>query len=683
MFSNKKIFSTSLIHIISYIFLGFVLIVSIISLSARHGLKEVTAQFDELSMRSLPLALTNADLTQTILYQLNHVDEMIRSTSQQDLSNIEALSDNSKLKGQQLSDTLASILLTPSDASLNSLSHSGASIDTNMIKQDIQLLYTRSADILKLQGQVIDVEEQIKAASETFRYGMSSIGPEMSRISNSLAFENPEAMDAANRYTSNASAMESTFLQMMLEKDLSTATKMAKELKTRLSAIDLALDDFVEWYPEVKDYTSLVSAHQIVKDGFAQTGPIATILAKLNLVGQEIEQAKEARQLAMTIIASLDKQSLQAASKLSRTQELVRETISSTNLLQAILGLSAIGLLVLVWFWLRHWITKGLDNVLINLTSLSNKDFTANLISAGPEEIQTISRRLNRVITSISESLLSVTTNNNSLNHTAQLSFNAANQSSQGIEIQNSRLTSMIDIMQEFEASIKEILSITTEASSESVNAVNYARDGLQAVEQNRISLASLDSTLATNENAMNDLDQRVNQIKEMVDVISSIADSTNLLALNAAIEAARAGEQGRGFSVVADEVRKLASDTTLQTTNIRDRMNQLVKAASASRKSVEESRAEMITALTGSEQVRGAFAHIDTSIHNMSQRVEMIVNATRQQEKATNEVNQSIHLVSQQANETQRSLEQLVQNAEQVSTIASEQKLMLDSYRL
>jgi methyl-accepting chemotaxis protein len=181
----------------------------------------------------------------------------------------------------------------------------------------------------------------------------------------------------------------------------------------------------------------------------------------------------------------------------------------------------------------------------------------------------------------------------------------------------------------------------------------------------------------------MNDLDQRVNQIKEMVDVISSIADSTNLLALNAAIEAARAGEQGRGFSVVADEVRKLASDTTLQTTNIRDRMNQLVKAASASRKSVEESRAEMITALTGSEQVRGAFAHIDTSIHNMSQRVEMIVEATRQQEKATNEVNQSIHLVSEQANETQRSLKQLVQNAEQVSTIASQQKLMLDSYRL
>ncbi|WP_281628657.1 methyl-accepting chemotaxis protein [Vibrio sp. St2] len=672
---QKTSFSLSLIQTISAVFLTITILVIGLSVTSIKGIERVGAQFETLSDQALPLAMTNAKLTQAILEQ---VKQLGYGSQVRDIEGLNRIKEQTVNSSDETSTLVEQVFAISSE--FNQAISQQQELE---LRENIEALSDLTNRILSAQKSLLTMQGSIDSQVTEFRYGLSSIGPEMNRISSFLAVDNPESSDAANRFIASASSMESTFLVLMMQTDQDKAMQEYKEMRNRIAGINLAFDDFSEWHPEVKEFASLIAPYDMVQDGFSDSGVLKQILKKLELAQNQSAKLTQAAILANDTIQLLNNISQTAEALIDDSKRVVSNTIYSINTVLIISSLVLVAIIVVSWASLRTWINRGLKNITGNLNRLTEHDFTNTVTLLGPFEMKEVARKLNQVIESTRGSISTVTRNCETLYQTAEISHDAAEQSNLSLARQNESLTSMVETVTQLEASIKEIATVTNESYSESQQAAEYSGNGVKVIELNQVRLQSLEDTLNMNEHSMIELDNRVKQIREMVDMISGIAENTNLLALNAAIEAARAGEQGRGFAVVADEVRKLASDTSQQTSNIRDRMSELVAAAEKSRSAVSASREEMTFALESSEQVKSTFENIEKAVNQIRLRVEQITVATEEQERATADVSQSIAHVSEQGEQTKLQLESMVENSEQVAEIAGHQQAMLHKYDL
>ena len=152
---------------------------------------------------------------------------------------------------------------------------------------------------------------------------------------------------------------------------------------------------------------------------------------------------------------------------------------------------------------------------------------------------------------------------------------------------------------------------------------------------------------------AMHQLRENVNSVKNITNTIVSISSQTNLLALNASIESARAGEAGRGFAVVAEQIRELSENTRRETEQISAILEELTRNADqtveAVEKSVEVSNEQdrMITGVADQfdemnrnvNELVGDISDIDNMIESLSTANNQIVDNIMQLSATTEEV--------------------------------------------
>ncbi|MBD1559383.1 methyl-accepting chemotaxis protein [Vibrio sp. S9_S30] len=172
-------------------------------------------------------------------------------------------------------------------------------------------------------------------------------------------------------------------------------------------------------------------------------------------------------------------------------------------------------------------------------------------------------------------------------------------------------------------------------------------------------------------------------QVRNVLTVVGSIAEQTNLLALNAAIEAARAGEQGRGFAVVADEVRTLAVRTQESLEEINTIVNNITHASSNVIEKMQNQNAslEKLVDLTGSTSVsiQRAAKILSTSTEVIGQLSEDTSGIHNDVLSISDEINK-LHRVEI---DNQERMDSIVQQMQETSKYASEVTGILKEFEL
>ncbi len=273
-------------------------------------------------------------------------------------------------------------------------------------------------------------------------------------------------------------------------------------------------------------------------------------------------------------------------------------------------------------------------------------DETGSLISS----IVTMTKNLNSLVAQVQRSTIQI------VSSTMQIAASAKEQEA---------------IVTEFGASTNEIVSSSKEISATSMHLVS-SMDDVAAVSNRTAELADNGRTsLEGMHRAMEQLafatesisaklsiiNEKANNISNVVVAITKVASQTNLLSLNASIEAEKAGEFGKGFSVVAREIRRLADQTAVATLDITRMVKDMQSAVSSGVMEMDKFSEEVRNGVRETDAINFQLERIMEEVHSLPPVFNNVIDGMKQQASGAQQISEAMVQLSEAARQTAESL--------------------------
>jgi methyl-accepting chemotaxis protein len=247
----------------------------------------------------------------------------------------------------------------------------------------------------------------------------------------------------------------------------------------------------------------------------------------------------------------------------------------------------------------------------------------------------------------------------------------AANQQATGAREQASAMTEISTTISELLATSRQIAESAQRVAQNAEQAANAARSGHGTVDTTHESISGIRRQVDQIVSHMLELGKKSQEVGAVLDIVSELAEQTNILAINATIEAAGAGEAGKRFAVVAEEIRKLADRVGGSTKEVRTLIDDVRSAVNTTVMATETGSKAVDAGTRQFSDVAAVFKLIANLVAVANDAAREIELSTKQQSTAVEQVNVAIGSVTQASMETETSAGQTLQTVSQMAQLS------------